>query len=117
MDTYFGSMAVCDITKPIAFHDIPTDALKQHQSFIVQPRFHASGGIRKVGYAVSLKASINQKRLIIPSMLVLLLLLLDLLLLLLTTPVPKLLLLHYITSHSIYLGPFFKYRLLQKPLL
>jgi len=49
MDKYFGSLAVCDITKPIAFHDIPANALKQHQSLIVQPRFHASGGIRKVG--------------------------------------------------------------------
>ena len=49
MDKYFGSLAVCDITKPIAYHDIPATALKQHQSLIVQPRFHASGGIRKVG--------------------------------------------------------------------
>ena len=49
MDKYFGSLGVCDIHKPIAYHDIPTHALKQHQSLIVQPRFHASGGIRKVG--------------------------------------------------------------------
>jgi hypothetical protein len=49
MDKYFGIMAVCDINKPIRFADIPTDALKQHQSIIVQPRFHAAGGIRKVG--------------------------------------------------------------------
>jgi len=49
MVKYCGSMAVCDITKPIRFGDIPEAALKQHQSIIVQPRFHASGGIRKIG--------------------------------------------------------------------
>ena len=30
MDKYFGSLAVCDINKPILYHDIPADALKQH---------------------------------------------------------------------------------------
>jgi hypothetical protein len=49
MDKYFGSMAVCDITKPIRLADVPAGALKQHQSIIVQPRFHATGGIRKIG--------------------------------------------------------------------
>ena len=48
MNKYFVDYSVCDLNKPVRFADIPATALKQYQSILVQPRFHASGLLKKI---------------------------------------------------------------------
>ena len=48
MAKYFVQYKVCDLTKPVRYSDIPATALKQRQILLMQPRFLASGDLKKI---------------------------------------------------------------------